>query len=734
MLVNSIKTKNNFHNYIVIKQSDNTSAIEILLCGANGSILSDLNQSCTLTILDEVDGLIRQKTTEQIVNGTVTFRVTNDLKTNPHTLEITTADGQKFPSNHDFKIFVSYTHDESELKIINNLSREEALAEIDQSVKQFISENTEEYIDKVATSKWLYENNFKPKEAVTTFNDLPQDAELKELRGVTDENAVYVYDGERWVKQSNLNFDGLSLIDKRLNSESVNVLHAPKGFKSAVGDGNTDDSITLQKLIDEGVRTGTKVFIPKKIYNLTNGKMRTGAAEEYHCLKFKEGLRVEIEPGAVFKLAENAPAWSRVIVIENDVTIEGRLTVDGSAETVVNGNEHMAGVFIYGKQNIRIDSIYSYNCYGDNVQISGDGTTPSKNISIGDIRARKAGRKNLVLEAATGVHIKKAVLDNTEGNSTNGWKGGGSLDIEPFDMQNFVMHNRIDYLETIGDGNDFTAGDTEVNADACLVDIGTFIQRRGKFLVYAMTLNIDNAYFYEDVSVNNLAFESLYASRININQAYFDGFGGGIISAFQVASGEKPKITIKKMTIRNSRGLTPTKAAFLWKSADITIETLDISGYDERIIWSETTGDAIFKIGSLISNNSGKSGGSALYLNYLIKKSGVHIDYLSIFDTRTTKVGKFIEFSDEEAMQNFSCSHIQNVNNITLFGTQYDNFTPALKIAGIDDGVSIFIIDDTPEGKLIAPVGSMALRRNGTVGNTLYIKEEGTKKTGWKAK
>ncbi|TDM21804.1 hypothetical protein ETI05_03420 [Macrococcoides canis] len=223
MLVNSIKTKNNFHNYIVIKQSDNTSAIEILLCGANGSILSDLNQSCTLTILDEVDQLIRQKTKEQIVNGTVTFRVTNDLKTNPHTLEITTADGQKFPSNHDFKIFVSYTHDESELRVINNLSREEALAEIDQSIKEFISENTEEYIDKVATSKWLYENNFKPKEVVTTFNDLPKDAELKELRGVTDENAVYVYDGAKWIKQSNINFDGLNDLKRQFEGLEVNV-------------------------------------------------------------------------------------------------------------------------------------------------------------------------------------------------------------------------------------------------------------------------------------------------------------------------------------------------------------------------------------------------------------------------------------------------------------------------------------------------------------------------------
>lgn len=245
MLVNSIKTKNNFHNYIVIKQSDNTSSIELLLCGANGSILSDLNQRCTLTILDEVDGLIRQKTKEQIVNGTVTFRVINDLKTNPHTLEITTDDGQKFPSNHDFKIFVSYTHDESELRVINNLSREEALAEIDQSVKEFISENTEEYIDKVATSKWLYENNFKPKEAVTTFDNLPKDAELKELRGVTDENAVYVFDGKEWIKQSQLKFDGLDDVKQNLNDIAENVIN------KKVVPGETDNTNTAQILVND---------------------------------------------------------------------------------------------------------------------------------------------------------------------------------------------------------------------------------------------------------------------------------------------------------------------------------------------------------------------------------------------------------------------------------------------------------------------------------------------------
>ncbi|PKE34627.1 hypothetical protein CW697_09405 [Macrococcoides caseolyticum] len=261
MLVNSIKTKNNFHNYIVIKQSDNTSAIEILLCGANGSILSDLNQSCTLTILDEVDGLIRQKTKEQIVNGTVMFRVANDLKTNPHTLEITTADGQKFPSNHDFKIFVSYTHDESELRVINNLSREEALAEIDQSVKRFITDNSPEFIDKAATAQWLAENEFKPKAEVATFSALPAEAELKEMRLVVDENKQYIYDGTQWIEFGAVNADGLtsfkSEVYDRMNGQ-INV----KSF-GVVGDGIVDDTANLQKAFNYAIANKLELFSPK---------------------------------------------------------------------------------------------------------------------------------------------------------------------------------------------------------------------------------------------------------------------------------------------------------------------------------------------------------------------------------------------------------------------------------------------------------------------------------------
>ncbi len=134
MDINSICTKSNFHNYVTIKQSDKTSLIELLLRGADGSLLSNLSSECTVTLLDTLTNEVRQSTTEQIQNGVLSFRVINDLEAVDHTIEITTLNGTKFPSDGDFRLKVTETHDRSILKIIKNISEELALKVVTQQI------------------------------------------------------------------------------------------------------------------------------------------------------------------------------------------------------------------------------------------------------------------------------------------------------------------------------------------------------------------------------------------------------------------------------------------------------------------------------------------------------------------------------------------------------------------------------------------------------------------------
>ncbi|GEM_PF-3748697 len=134
MEINTLKTKNNFHNYITIKQADNTSPIELLLCGNDGSQLTDLNTTCTVTLLDTVDNQIRQKSTEKIVGGLLTFKVKNALKANNHNLEVTLSDGSKYPSDGDFTILVSKSHTDRELEIINAMTYDDAVKKLAENV------------------------------------------------------------------------------------------------------------------------------------------------------------------------------------------------------------------------------------------------------------------------------------------------------------------------------------------------------------------------------------------------------------------------------------------------------------------------------------------------------------------------------------------------------------------------------------------------------------------------
>ena len=132
-----------------------------------------------------------------------------------------------------------------------------------------------------AISEWLANNDFKPKEAVDTFSDLPADAELKELRGVIDENSIYVFDGTQWVKQSNINFDGLTDVKNSVNAidaEVSNVKGEVDTVKTEFSDitlnvrsfgvspnSTTDQSVLIQEAINATPEGGTLTF-PKGTY------------------------------------------------------------------------------------------------------------------------------------------------------------------------------------------------------------------------------------------------------------------------------------------------------------------------------------------------------------------------------------------------------------------------------------------------------------------------------------
>jgi hypothetical protein len=387
------------------------------------------------------------------------------------------------------------------------------------------------------------------------------------------------------------------------------------------------------------------------------------------------GLDVIFEQGVKFKLINDAKQWSRVVAPLGNNNLYGHFEIDGSADTITNGNEHMAGLFIYGKENIYIESVYSYNCYGDNVQISGS-ESQGRNIIIDRLRCRKAGRKNLVFENTTNIHIKNAYLDNTEGGA-GVWTGGGCLDIEPLTANNDCYY-KIDRLETTGT-NDFTIGTKLEDTPKFVLDIGTLIQHSGQLFSYALTINIGTAIFY------NCQIYQLYSSHISIDTAIFRNQSRRIIDSY----GSKyslPILSIKNLTVFGDTTTEHEQYLILSQGANIYIGNAWIDRYNDAFIYTNTTFDSTVSFDNIYLNNVGKPGGDMSQIStYGTAKLSFNVGNVIVKDNRETLPKCLFVISTKDANDGMNVGNILNTAGIQTVRSYYGNFTPVLTNGGTTD-------------------------------------------------
>lgn len=222
MDVNSIKTKNNFHNYITIKQLDTKSEIELLLCGSDGSILNNLNGACTVTIYDTVSKEVRQISEEMIEEGILKFKITNDLLPRNHKLEVTTFSGIKFPADDDFNIIVSETHNSKLLNIIKSLPTELVAKIVTQQIMDRFNTSDERFYNyftefKSSYQKFLFSLNEYVKKGDLSVTDINKSKGLLDASFFTTEFLELLNKGQ--INATNVLNN--SIIESKLADKSV---------------------------------------------------------------------------------------------------------------------------------------------------------------------------------------------------------------------------------------------------------------------------------------------------------------------------------------------------------------------------------------------------------------------------------------------------------------------------------------------------------------------------------
>lgn len=259
-------------------------------------------------------------------------------------------------------------------------------------------------------SRWIDKNDFKPKEAVATFNDLPKDAELKELRGVTDENAVYVYDGAKWVKQSQLNFDGLDEVKRNIFYNEI----VTRSYRDEVS--STDYWVTVIPFQDEN---GDKIEIKKGTTENEKGQTpreffeETGASFVVNASIFNSsGLYgIHIKDGEVYK---DTPSKYEILGITKDREFK-YYPSDTTSETmlkddVYNSFTGFASILKNG-QELPLESFAKVGSYSETHPRVVVGTNTNKDLYVIVTDGRKSNNIGMTYEDITRIAKSLNLMD-----------------------------------------------------------------------------------------------------------------------------------------------------------------------------------------------------------------------------------------------------------------------------------------------------------------------------------
>ncbi|PKF21642.1 hypothetical protein CW684_04425 [Macrococcoides caseolyticum] len=259
-------------------------------------------------------------------------------------------------------------------------------------------------------SRWIDKNDFKPKEAVATFNDLPKEAELKEIRGVTDENAVYVYDGEKWIKQSRLNFDGLDDVKKNIFYNEI----VTRSYRDEVS--STDYWVTVIPFQDEN---GDKIEIKKGTTDKSEGETpreffeRTGSSFVVNASIFNGGglYGIHIKDGEIYK---DTPSKYEILGITKDREFK-YYPSDTTSDTMLKDNVYnsftgFASILKNG-QELPLESFAKVGSYSETHPRVVVGTNTNKDLYVIVTDGRKSNNIGMTYEDITRISKSLNLMD-----------------------------------------------------------------------------------------------------------------------------------------------------------------------------------------------------------------------------------------------------------------------------------------------------------------------------------
>lgn len=254
-----------------------------------------------------------------------------------------------------------------------------------------------------------------------TYDDFTPE-QLAALKGEGGKNALeYANDG---------GFDGTA---EQFAAKLATKFATPQMY-GAKGDGVADDTAAIQAALD----ACSVVYIPDGVY-MIEGYCQGYGYPQQGGIKPNNGQRVILSNNAILKAMPNSTGFYNIINIfeVSDVYISGG-KIEGDKESGKTDDQHGYGVAINSSNNVTIEGMDIYNCWGDSIFIGyGHGTDSehvnpnnaknnSTNINIHNCILHGSRRQGISIVGASGLVVRDCEIYNIGGVAPQ-----YGIDIEP---------------------------------------------------------------------------------------------------------------------------------------------------------------------------------------------------------------------------------------------------------------------------------------------------------------
>ena len=209
----------------------------------------------------------------------------------------------------------------------------------------------------------------------------------------------------------------------------------------AKADGVTDDTAAIQAALD----ASSLVYIPEGTYMIN--ATYSGYSDSHNGgIKPNSGQRIVMAPNAKLKAIANATGFYNIINLfqVDDVHISGG-KIEGDREYHEGtGGEHGHGIAIRACNNVTIDNVESFNCWGDSIDIGKGGIANCTNIKIYNCKLHDSRRQGISVTGVVGLVVRDCEIYNISGT-----KPQFGIDIEPDDVMGVAENIVIDSCKIV---------------------------------------------------------------------------------------------------------------------------------------------------------------------------------------------------------------------------------------------------------------------------------------------